>query len=83
LKKLGVSKSGMYLIDPDGAGVGDAPFMAECDMSGTSGMHYFCKFPDHYVFLLEYQIIHLRKAKKWRTSPITMSSISSYKKKIT
>ncbi len=37
LKQLGVSKSGMYLIDPDGHGVGELPFTAECDMSGMTG----------------------------------------------
>jgi hypothetical protein len=37
LKKLGVTKSGSYLIDPDGPGVGDPPFTAECDMDGPTG----------------------------------------------
>jgi hypothetical protein len=37
LKKLGVAKSGAYLIDPDGAGIGDAPITVECDMTGDSG----------------------------------------------
>ncbi len=32
LKLLGVTKSGKYLIDPDGPGIGDAPFEVFCDM---------------------------------------------------
>jgi hypothetical protein len=32
LKLLGVTKSGEYLIDPDGPGIGDAPFQVFCDM---------------------------------------------------
>jgi hypothetical protein len=27
----------MYLIDPDGPGIGNPPFTAECDMTGTTG----------------------------------------------
>ena len=37
LKKLGVEKSGLYQIDPDGPGIGDAPITVECEMSGDSG----------------------------------------------
>jgi hypothetical protein len=38
LKKLGVVRSGAYLIDPDGAGIGDAPITVDCDMTGDPGM---------------------------------------------
>jgi hypothetical protein len=43
LKKLGVSKSGMYLIDPDGAGIGEPPITAECNMSGTAGELFYLR----------------------------------------
>ncbi len=41
LKKLGVAKSGAYLIDPDGAGIGDAPITVDCDMTGDAGNSNF------------------------------------------
>ena len=34
---MGVQKSGEYLVDPDGAGIGDAPIKAQCDMDGDIG----------------------------------------------
>ena len=47
LKNLGLETSGQYMIDPDGPGVGDAPFMAECDLSGATGdfFAYFILLP--------------------------------------
>jgi hypothetical protein len=37
VKLSGVDASGPYLIDPDGPGIGEPAFMADCDLSGPIG----------------------------------------------
>ncbi|XP_053323809.1 uncharacterized protein LOC128497671 [Spea bombifrons] len=38
LKEAGISDSGRYFIDPDGAGQGVSPFNVYCDMSSATGI---------------------------------------------
>ena len=40
LRENGVTSSGTYYVDPDGAGVGDPPIKVECTMADTQGT--FC-----------------------------------------
>ena len=71
LKDMGVATDGDYMVDPDGLGIGEAPVLVSCNMTGRDGqaatsvahdsearthVDYPYEYPDYYSKTVHYDI---------------------------